>query len=462
VEREGLIAFLLALVYLVTFGTLSVLRHESYHSSGFDLGLFDQVLWNTVHGRPFESTMSEALPVPHSLLGDHFYIALLVLAPFYYAFPHPETLLVGQSVALTLGAWPVFLLARLKLAPGFALVWVIVYFLFLPLTYINLDDFHEVSLAVAPLGFALYYLETRRTWPFLVCLLFTFLIKEEMPLVAVGFGAYVLLGKRDWKLGSGVIAAGLLSFFALISQVIPYFAEGRSYPYIAERYGAVGGSAAGILRTLVTDPARISASVLQPKKILFLFGIFGPVAGLSWVSGWAALVLLPTLGYLMLSSYEPQFSFTSQYSAPLVPLVIGTAILGLARAPIRFQPALAAVMVVSSLALSWAFGYMPYSRKFDAGQFRTDTRYAAFVPKLSAIAPDARVSAETGLTSHLSERRYVYDYQFEGVQDADWVVLDYEESAFSLERFDRQVAAVEAMGYVGVAQGYGLALLRKS
>ena len=42
------------------------------------------------------------------------------------------------------------------------------------------------------------------------------------------------------------------------------------------------------------------------------------------------------------------------------------------------------------------------------------------------------------------------------------MVLDYEESAFSLERFDRQVAAVEAMGYVGVAQGYGLALLRKS
>src|SRR5213593_5186251 len=85
-----------------------------------------------------------------------------------------------------------------------------------------------------------------------------------------------------------------------------------------------------ILRTFVTDPARIIATVFQPKKILFLFGIFGPVAGLSWVSGWAALVLLPTLGYLLLSSYEPQFSFTSQYSAPLVPLVIGTAILGLA------------------------------------------------------------------------------------------------------------------------------------
>jgi hypothetical protein len=67
-----LIALALAAVYFLVYSTLSVLRHESYHSSGFDLGLFDQVFWNTTQGRPFESTMSQALPVPHSLLGDHF------------------------------------------------------------------------------------------------------------------------------------------------------------------------------------------------------------------------------------------------------------------------------------------------------------------------------------------------------------------------------------------------------
>jgi uncharacterized membrane protein len=71
-RKPGLIALARAAVYFLVYSTLSVLRHESYHSSGFDLGLFDQVFWNTTQGRPFESTMSQALPVPHSLLGDHF------------------------------------------------------------------------------------------------------------------------------------------------------------------------------------------------------------------------------------------------------------------------------------------------------------------------------------------------------------------------------------------------------
>jgi len=81
-----------------------VLRHESYHSNGFDLGLFNQVFWNTTQGRPFESTMSQALPIPHSLLGDHFSPVFLLILPFYFAYPHPETLVVIQTLALALGA----------------------------------------------------------------------------------------------------------------------------------------------------------------------------------------------------------------------------------------------------------------------------------------------------------------------------------------------------------------------
>src|SRR5467141_3528827 len=115
VRHEARFAIGLAAAYFLLYSTLSVLRHASYHSFGFDLGLFDQVFWNTTQGRPFESTMSQALPVPHSLLGDHFSPIFLLLMPFYFAFPHPETLLVLQTLALALGAWPVYLLARLKL-----------------------------------------------------------------------------------------------------------------------------------------------------------------------------------------------------------------------------------------------------------------------------------------------------------------------------------------------------------
>jgi uncharacterized membrane protein len=458
---QGLVAIALAAIYSATYITLSVLRHESYHSFGFDLGLFNQVFWNTTQGRLFESTMSQALPVPHSLLGDHFSPFFLFLMPFYFAYRHPETLLVIQTLALALGAWPVYLLASLKLPAGYAAWWVLAYFVFVPLAYINLYDFHEVAFSVAPLGFALYFLERGRRGQFLVSLLITFLVKEEMALIGAGFGLYVLLGKRDWKLGLGVLLGSLLAFAAIIQVAIPFFAGGRSYPYIADRYAEVGRSPSGIVKTLVTNPLRIAHDLIQPKKIYFLVALFGPVLGLSALAGWASLLLLPTLGYLLLSNYEPQFSFTSQYSAPLIPLVIGTAILALARLHERARRPVMAALIVSSLFFSWAFGDLPFSRKFDPSQYTTQSRYAAFLPQLSRIAPGARVSAENGFPSHLSERRFIYDYGFEGVQDAEWVVLDYEGTNYNIAAFDAQVASVEGAGYDQVATGYGLSLLHK-
>jgi len=38
-------------LYAVVFGSLALIRHWAFHSTALDLGVFDQVLWNTVHGR---------------------------------------------------------------------------------------------------------------------------------------------------------------------------------------------------------------------------------------------------------------------------------------------------------------------------------------------------------------------------------------------------------------------------
>src|SRR5260370_34654899 len=103
--------------------------------------------------------------------------------------------------------------------------------------------------------------------------------------------------------------------------------------------------------------------------------------------------------------------------------------------------------------MSWQWGDLPFSRKFAPSQSTTQSRYAAFVSQLAQIPPDARVSAENGFPSHLSERRYIYDYTFEGVQDAGWVVLAYEGTNYTLAVFDAQVASVEAAGYDHVPGG---------
>jgi uncharacterized membrane protein len=466
VRFEPYIVAGLTLAYFVLYSTLSVLRHTTYHSFGPDLGIFDQVFWNSTQGRLFESTMSLVQPQPHSYLADHFSPIYLLLLPAYALVPRPETLLVIQTLFLALGVWPLYLLARLKLEPGFQrLVWALIYFLFLPVAFINLYDFHELALAVLPLGFAIYFLERGQRGPFLLSLASTFLIKEELPLVGVGFGAYILLAKRDWKLGLGVLAGSLAVFLALVRVIIPAFGGG-SYAYFARRfafrYPELGGSPGDIIATAVRHPGRLANLLLQPQKLKFLVGIFGPVLGLTVISGFAALLVLPTLGILLLSNYPPQYAFTSHYSATLIALVIGTSILGFARLPARYRPPVAVAVLTSSLAFSYLFGDLPFSRHFDLRMFRTEARYVAFTPNLARIPANARVAAENNLTPHLSQRRYIFNIEYEGVQDAEYVALD--DAALQRNRavFAEQVRELESQGYRQIATGDGLALMQRN
>ena len=85
---EPAIAAALVVGYLLLFSWLSVRRHQTYHSLGADLGLFDQIFWNTVHGRPFESTMSLAWTDPHSFFADH--LTLYRKRPVYWYLQTPK------------------------------------------------------------------------------------------------------------------------------------------------------------------------------------------------------------------------------------------------------------------------------------------------------------------------------------------------------------------------------------
>src|ERR1700674_2472433 len=95
----------LALTYFVLYSVLSVLRHVTYHSFGPDLGIFDQVFWNTTQGRFLESTMSLVQAQPHSYLADHFSPIYLLLMPAYLLIPRPEMLLFIQTLYIALDVW---------------------------------------------------------------------------------------------------------------------------------------------------------------------------------------------------------------------------------------------------------------------------------------------------------------------------------------------------------------------
>ena len=135
-----LAAWGLALLFIITFTWLAMLRHYSFNSSGFDLGIYDQVTWNTLHGRFFFYTTT-GRPALH--FSNHVSPNILLLAPFYLIYSGPETLLFLQTAAIALGGLPLFWLARERLGSGLAGLTLLAAYLLFP----TLEDRH-------PLGFS--------------------------------------------------------------------------------------------------------------------------------------------------------------------------------------------------------------------------------------------------------------------------------------------------------------------
>ena len=476
---EGRLGLGAALLATILFGALALLRHWTFHSTASDLAVFDQVMWNTVHGRFMESTISLARCEPHSFFGDHFSPALLLLVPPYALFPHPETLIVAQTISLALGAWPIYLLARRSLPTSAQrLVWLAAYLLSAPLSFIALYDFHEITLAVAPLGFAMYFLATRRTVPMVLCLVLALLAKEEVALIGVGFGVALAFQGR-WRSSAVVIAGSLVAFVVTLQVIIPAFAAGAPYQYLG-RYASLGRDEGEIARTLLLDPLRVLSVLVKGEigsKIVFVLSLFGPGLGLALRSKWALIPSLPPLGYLMLSDYGGEHTLHNQYGAPLIPLALGASILGVAALGERWRRRVTVGVLASSLFFAFSFGGLPFSLDFANAFLRgepsrapsgepilaRESRYEPFLAGVRAIPPEAAVSSRDFFTTQLPQRRFNYNLVGLDVCDAQYVILDYAAPSVNrdLAKHLAEVAAVEQLGFDEIASGQGLSLLRR-
>src|SRR4051794_4841080 len=106
----------LIILYVVVFFAASVYKYENF-GQGYDQVDFEQAIWNTVQGRPFEDSR---FSFTDSIFGLDWMPMLAIFVPFYALIPSAHTLFFLQIVAGALGAVPVYLLARDKLGSKLA------------------------------------------------------------------------------------------------------------------------------------------------------------------------------------------------------------------------------------------------------------------------------------------------------------------------------------------------------
>lgn len=325
---------LMTLVYTIAMGHQVLLRYDTFKATAFDLGNMDQVLWNTIHGRLFQFT-NQAIDWygPPTRLAIHFEPILLPLSLLYAFHADPRTLLIFQTLALAIGALPVFLLTRKHLPswPLLAMVMAGAYFLSPALLGLNLFDFHPVSLATPLLLFAILALDYKRyVWFLLLCILAA-ACKEEVPLDLALFGLLLIWKYKLPRLGITLLLGGALWSLLAFKVIIPHFYSGVQANNFWYRYEALGSSPAEAIANILLHPWLLFTTFITLDRFYYLAGLFrsGGFFGL-FAPEWL-IPALPSLAVNLLSTDPFLYSGVYHYNAVIIPFIMVATIHGIRR-----------------------------------------------------------------------------------------------------------------------------------
>lgn len=465
------------------FSNIAVTNHHALHTRTTDLGYYDNIFYQSAHGRPLQCSYLKG----NTHTTAHFDPILVVLAPLYLLHPRAEFLLVLQTVWLGAGAVPVYLLARARL--GSSLVGVAlagVWALYPALHGANMYEFHSLTLVAPVVVWLLYFLETGKTALYWVAFLVAVLVREDVPLLLCFVGAYALLTRRRGDATKGMLTIVFsLAYFVIVKKKFmaspDLFNQGQGETYgFAYYFDAMiptkddGGKS--LVTSLLTNPVFALKVAMEEAKFNFLLLLFLPLGLLPFFARKARIMLVYGLTFCLLASRAAVYTIHFQYSTMIFSVAFVGAVVGLAQLADTSPPSWLggdgkrlvrvgsiALLVLTGL-LSWKFGGLAQNSSFRGGfvgvarSLTDDERatYAWIRQQTATIPVRAQVAATPKLGPHVSNRRYAFAYPERNV--ADYLFIDESElKAPELEKL--QKAAQDR--YVEVARRNKMVLLKK-
>lgn len=430
----------LVVFFFLLYLAIGLTRHLLFHSGGWDLGIFDQTVWqysrmqigyNSVRGVSF-------------LLADHFHPILMSFAVLYWIWSSPVMLIIAQAALVALGAFPIFKIAQRKLRnQSLALPITFAYLGFWGVLAAIAFDFHPIVLVIPLLAFAYYFLETDREWAMLIMLALMLFVEEDAILMVIGFGLYLLAFRKKRKTGTAVCLVSVVWFALVVSKIMPSLRpDSASYAYW-QHYSYIGPSMGSAAWKLITHPWLIAQYLFWPPgKLLTIALLLLPFCFLPLLAPFS-IVILPYFVERFLSDFSLHWSPYAHYNAAFSVVFAIAAIEALAwleqsgRLSVPGEPVapgkqgrrfvlrpayLATVFVlvaVGAIAIrgTWFVKENPPSSIQVAG-----SGYDA----LAAIPADAFVVAQNAAIPHLAHRSNVYLYAGDYFKNEGSVKTDYE------------------------------------
>lgn len=435
IPASSVILAVVFIVYISYFLFLSFSRHNNYRSLRLDLGNMDQTVWNVYKGNGFVLTDPEG-EQQESRIAIHADFLLILLAPLYVLWSDPRMLLIVQTIAVGLGMFPVYLLAKDKTQSRFiGLFFTLLYVINPALHRLLLHDFHAVTLVTPLLLWAFWFLHKERMVPFILCLFFAALGKEDIWLVTGLLGIYTARKKKHRVLGSIVALVSFSMFYLLFWKVIPSLTPDRQHfalSYLSE----FGGSLNGIVKNLLKNPFGILPILIAPDRLWYYFQLLIPIGFLSIFSPLFLIFSAPALGVNILSSNGNMRMIDYQYTSAITPFLFISAIFGFSvfrqfvKKHIKKQKdrkRITAVILVGvfscALYATYQWGEFPFSPTSRFKTFTTVPHHKGLMDWVKYNIPQsASVSTTNNLGAHYSQRKILYNFPV-GATKADYSVV---------------------------------------
>ena len=400
-------AILIALVilYFVTFERLVWARHVHFNTYDYDLGLNSQASWLLANGRGFMTTRGM------QVFGHHVSPGYYLFAPAYWLGAGPQFLDIVNTLAVTLGAVPIFALGRHHLkSDWFGLGLAAAYlFHFLP-QWLIWETFHPENIAMPVLFAAFFFVTTRRWRWYWVAVVFALLWKEDVSLFVMMLGIFVFFFFNSRRVGVITFATGVTWFVIATKVIQPYFSPaGAVYDSL---FGTLGSSGTEVVFNSVRHPAVVARALGNrgaENGALTLIRAYGFVP-----FGGAVVFMLGlpqhVINFLSIQSFT-QNPHTHYFVLPFVAITLAaTGVMGNRRrasvAWVLLFVMLAGVAATKNEGVGpWTAnstkGFWPQQDSVEQGEIREALRL---------IPANAGVSANDFMVPHLSERPQIYTF----------------------------------------------------
>jgi uncharacterized membrane protein len=451
----------LSVFFMVYFSYFTVLHHYQIETKSFDLGGFDNLMWNLLRGEWFKVT-----PVfgrEGSLLHQHAVFDSYLFAPLYALRQKADTLLVIQAVVAGGGVIPIYLLAKRRLHnAGYALIVAYAYAIHPPLHGPVFYDFHFYTMAPFFVSWVLYFFEARKNGWLLVSWIAAILLREELSAILSAAALFYLLsGRRPaTAILGGVLSAASFVVIKFVIMPASWSSGDQSYSEVFADLVAPGDHGFGaILRTVGSNPIYTLSTLMTSDKLAYVLKTLAPVLLLPFRNARTWVLLIPAVIFTTFATgYMPviqtYFQYTSSWTSYLffAVAVVLSEWKGKPGGEIRVGAAVTA-LAVTATALSYQYGAIFQHHTFRGGfshvtfewspyyQKRLDDLYAliAMIPK------DASVVATESEAPHVSNRRNCFTMRI-GWDNADYLLANIGEVAGDGSR-DQMLAAIRTGAY---------------